>query len=244
MASREPTSLYWEEDGQTFHLTLDCYTGISAAMGADITEHPIESGGTISDHSFARNPKFTLQGIVSQTPCVVPFDFNEGMQGFTQEVEVRGAQKVVADYVNAVPPQVALLPGAEFANIPIAGKFVTQIPAGYYTGVAYLPDVSQLKRPKIIVEAIERWITNGILLELRTSLVRKPNLLLEDFSWNYLGGRTELTLLLNQVQIGSSITVELPAVPTKPKAAGPRPNKKPPVEEPAQGESVLFKIFG
>ncbi len=54
-------------DGQEI-VALDVTTSFSHAWEADLSKYPVSSGSEISDHLTVRNNKYTLKGVVSETP--------------------------------------------------------------------------------------------------------------------------------------------------------------------------------
>lgn len=49
-------------------IALDVTTSFTNSWEADLTKYPVSSGSEISDHLSIRNNKYTLKGIVSDTP--------------------------------------------------------------------------------------------------------------------------------------------------------------------------------
>lgn len=49
---------------------IDAVTSFSYGFQSTMTEHPIESGATVNDHVFTRNPSFQISGVIGGYPVL------------------------------------------------------------------------------------------------------------------------------------------------------------------------------
>jgi len=59
----------YEQDGpQLREMWLDATLSESESVSVDWTEHPIESGATITDHAVVQPPELSLEGVLTRSP--------------------------------------------------------------------------------------------------------------------------------------------------------------------------------
>lgn len=63
-------------------LFLDAVTSYDKSWSGSVTEHPVESGVSISDHYISRNPTFTIEGVFSGVD-ISPIPWSIQVDGFT-----------------------------------------------------------------------------------------------------------------------------------------------------------------
>jgi hypothetical protein len=101
--------IIWEGDtGQTFNIAIDASIEETHESPTTITDHAVESGANISDHMRPDADRLTIEGIISNTPIVLPKDHVDG----AREVDVQ---------VEGVAPGVRI-------PLPIAGSLIGNIP--------------------------------------------------------------------------------------------------------------------
>jgi hypothetical protein len=244
--TQEATQILWEVGGQTYHLTLDIYSNRTLDLTSEITEHPVESGGTVVDHIRPVPDVISIAGLVSNQPCFIPLDYAEGASGFTK-VEVKGARRTIGNTVTSrVPAEVHLIPGVP-AGIPIGAALVDRIPLPgvFQTAVAFKPN-TPFDRPKAVVAALRKLRSDRILVSLNTRLVRYDNLAIQSIQIVENAARYVISVAMSfkQIKIGTAVTVEVPGVPTQRAAQATKTTKPKPVEEPQQASSVANNMFG
>lgn len=67
-------------------LTFDAVPRLQEAPSITLSQHPLEDGGTITDHSYKNNTPVGLQGVVTYSP----------LETQTQEETATGAERVAA----------------------------------------------------------------------------------------------------------------------------------------------------
>lgn len=85
------TFLQWDQDGQTIGLEVDATPSQGYESTAETTDHPVENGAAVIDHVRPGNDTFTLEGIISNAPVLVP---TTQMGGVTRSV---GAVPITVD---------------------------------------------------------------------------------------------------------------------------------------------------
>jgi len=55
-------------DGKLFSVLFDATPSVSHTFGAEITEHPVETGSNIADHIRARNLTVSLEAVITDYP--------------------------------------------------------------------------------------------------------------------------------------------------------------------------------
>lgn len=95
------TLIEWtDETGALGAIEVDATKSRGWELPAEVTEHPVETGAAITDHVRPLNGTITLEGVITNSPLVIPA---------TQAVGV------------ALSPYNATLPGAERARATVVG---------------------------------------------------------------------------------------------------------------------------
>src|SRR5687767_4349391 len=80
--------IIWQGDtGQTFNIALDATTNETHEAPSTITDHAVEQGASISDHIRPEADRLTIEGVISNTPIVLPPDHVDGARVIDVEVE-------------------------------------------------------------------------------------------------------------------------------------------------------------
>lgn len=70
------TSGALKQDGDTEVIWIDATTSITPNFTTNITEHPIESGSSISDHVYMRNTTIKIEGVIGGSNSLYEFQDN------------------------------------------------------------------------------------------------------------------------------------------------------------------------
>lgn len=81
--------LQWDDGGATVALEIDVATSEGFEATAEVTEHPVETGSAITDHVRPNNAMITLEGLITNTPVVVPRSQLAGRTRSAQTVDLR-----------------------------------------------------------------------------------------------------------------------------------------------------------
>ncbi len=84
-----PTLLQWDDGGATVALEIDVTSSEGYELTAEVTEHPVETGSAITDHVRPNNGMVTLEGLITNTPVVVPRTQLAGRTRAPQNVDLR-----------------------------------------------------------------------------------------------------------------------------------------------------------
>lgn len=79
------TLLEWTTGGATVALEIDVTPSQGYEVTSEVTEHPVEDGSAIADNVKPNNPSYTLEGLISNAPVIVP---TTQMQGATRSLQV------------------------------------------------------------------------------------------------------------------------------------------------------------
>ena len=63
-----PAQIMWEMDGRAQYLDVDALLRVNEKHEAKLTEHPIETGSVISDHTIMAPMCVEMEGLISDTP--------------------------------------------------------------------------------------------------------------------------------------------------------------------------------
>jgi|SRR6185503_3872212 len=218
----------WEGDtGQTYNIALDATTSERHASPATITDHPVESGANTSDHIRPEPETLSLQGVVSNTPILLPTDHTDGASKI--QVEVEGVGPSVR-----VPLPIA---GALIGNIPLPGL----TPKGHVLG--FSPDFD---RVAAVYEELLKIRNSGTLVGIITTLREYENMgiaMIEVLRDANSGNILALSLEFKEVQFGSTEEVPVPIIP---RGKADKGTKAPKLSAPGGAEraSALYNAFG
>lgn len=87
--------LQWDVEGDTVALEIDATPTETYEATAEVTEHPVESGGAITDHVRPVPGTITLEGVISDTPVVVPRTQTRGLARAAGSVSLTVAGETV-----------------------------------------------------------------------------------------------------------------------------------------------------
>lgn len=88
MATR--TLLSWRLDGVDGAMELDAAKSRGFEAAAEVTELPVETGSPITDHVRPTNPTVSIEGVISNTPIVVPSTQMGGVTRVTRSISLSG----------------------------------------------------------------------------------------------------------------------------------------------------------
>lgn len=108
-------AVFIRETGET--IALDNTFDVSVSYVSTVTDHPVETGVNVSDHSQPRAPEISVTGLVSETPRVTA-----GREVSYPDTDNRG-REIVASFVAAKDSaalMTAVLPGhGVFENVVV-----------------------------------------------------------------------------------------------------------------------------
>jgi hypothetical protein len=213
-------------DGQTYSVSLDATTGQNHEATNTVTEHPVESGSSMSDHIRPDLDTLTLEGVITNTPLFLPTDHTDGAREI--DVEIEG----VASGVRIPLPVVGSLVG----NIPI-----TPTPKGVVRG--YDPAFDRISA---CYASLLKLRNEGVLCRVITHLrhydsmaIRRLGVTLDGAT----GHSLPLSLEFVQIRIGSTEEVPVPEIPRTRKDKG-ATSPGPPDADVSENASALFNTFG
>lgn len=89
------TTIDWTDAaGNSVALTFDATKTQGYEHPAEITEHPVETGAAVADHIRPGNPTYTIEGIITNAPIVVPGTQMSGVTQALQTVALPGGGSV------------------------------------------------------------------------------------------------------------------------------------------------------
>lgn len=89
--------LEWTAGGVTTALVIDVAEREGYESTAETTDHAVETGASISDHVRPGNDTFTIEGLISNSPIVVPTRATPGVTGGVRNANVTiGSQRFTA----------------------------------------------------------------------------------------------------------------------------------------------------
>lgn len=218
----------WEgETGQTYFIGLDATVEERHVAPSTVTDHAVESGTDVADHIRPEPDMLAIQGVISNTPILLPKDHADGAT--TVNVEIEG-----------VPPGVKV-------PLPVVGALVGSIPIGPApkgTVMGFSPDFD---RVAACYEELLKIRNEGILVRVLTRLREYDNMAMESLEVvrdASSGNALNLSLSFKEVRFGSTEEVPVPVIPRGKADKGPKvpiAGVEPPGTERA---SVLFNAFG
>lgn len=225
----------WTNDiGQLGAITLDAAISELHHLGAMVTDHPIEIGPNVAD--FIRPEPYTLEieGMISNTPILLPADNSDGAREIT--VSVEGAQPTLGSTFGRVVP----IAGALFASVPV------DIPRQKATVKGF---DREFDRVKSVFDALDLARARGWLLAVHTRLKVYENMAAESIDVRRdpaSGDALLFTLRAKQIRIAKVDLVEVPVLPTAAVSVGNKPTKKGDAvpEIPSQQRSTASQLFG
>ena len=113
---RQLLQLIWTNDlGQSFTVSFDAMVNAHHRFTSTVTDHPIELGKNASDHIRPDPDVLSFQGVITNTPIVLPENFADGARAI--QVKVDGADKTIGNTVGRVVPLVGA--AAARAKLPL-----------------------------------------------------------------------------------------------------------------------------
>lgn len=225
--------ILWEEDnGQSYHMTIDATVSEQHQLDSEVTDHPVEKGVNLSDHVRALPDTLTLNGVISNTPIFLPPDFAEDANFEIVKVEQR-------------PPTLGSTIGRP---IPIAGALLSgvtlPIPQQELQVIGF---DTVFNRDVACYNALRKIRDDGTLVSLVTTLHSYASMALQSVQIlrdAKSGSALTLTITAKQIRVGSTEEVDVPAIPTQKVSTGRKVPAAPATEPPPDSESVLSKLFG
>jgi len=80
--------------GNTLSVELDATPTQSWESSAEVTEHPVETGSAITDHVKPSNDTITVEGVITNTPVIVPTTQMQGATRSPGTLDLPGVGKV------------------------------------------------------------------------------------------------------------------------------------------------------
>ena len=190
-------------DGQTYSVALDATLSRVHESTNTVTEHPVESGANMSDHIRPDLETLAIEGVISNTPILLPPDHTDGAQ--TVDVEVSG----VPASIRVPLPGIGALAG----NIPIAPT-----PTGVVRGFEPAFD-----RIAACYEALLKLRNDGVLCRVITPLREYDSMAIRRLGVSVdgaTGHSLPLALEFVEIRIGSTEEVPVPVIPRARKDKG------------------------
>jgi hypothetical protein len=218
-----PVQILWNTEGvgQTFHLTLDATVKETHELSAQVTDHPVESGSNLTDHIRTLPARISLQGIISNTPIVVPVDGADSARGI--QVLVEGAQPTIL--------------------VPFGGRVPLGLPRQQASVLGF---DRQFDRVLVARQQLELINQRGILVSIVTTFKTYYSMAFESISFDRdkdTGNAVSVQLSAKEVLIGQVTSASVPAIATSKKDTGHKPAA--PVEkEKASNRTMLHTMFG
>lgn len=213
-------------DGQTYSVALDATLRQAHESTNTVTEHPVETGGNMSDHIRPDLDTLAIDGVISNTPVYLPPDHTDGAREV--DVEVEG----VASGVRIPLPAVGSLVG----TIPISPT-----PKGVVRG--FDPEFDRISA---CYAALLKLRNEGVLCRVITHLriyesmaIRRLGVTLEPET----GHALPLSMEFVQIRIGSTEEVPVPEIPRARKDKG-TTTPTPPDADVSDNASAMFNAFG
>lgn len=251
-----PVTISWVgTTGQTYYITLDVASKLQHTSTNQVTDHPVETGANISDHVRPDPDVLTVEGVISNTPILLPSDHAGSAQettetvaadwsGFDNRRTVRGAERTIGD--------IAPVPRL-FGGIGIGGGQSAQIGR-------QVPGGSLAANVKVFTEEFDR--VGECYLELRE--VRDTGTLCSVLTHRWLydnmaitqldvtddgqtGHALRFTVAFKQVRFGATKSEPVPVkdVPRKKVPAGKKQPVPPPIPVEPEGKgSISSKALG
>jgi hypothetical protein len=200
-------------------------------LSAQVTDHPVESGKNTSDHVRALPATITIQGVISNTPVVLPADGVD--QARTAQIQVEGPPVPL----NGLFPGGIALPGV---NI---GGFATNLPRQRATVQGFDREFDRVLAARQSLELIN---AQGILVTIVTTFKTYYSMAFESISFQRnkdLGNAVTVSLQAKEVLVGQVNAAAVPAIQTTKADTGHKPTQ--PVEkEKAANRTLLHTLFG
>lgn len=89
------TTLQWTAEGATVVLEIDVTPTEGYESSAEVTKHPVDQGGAISDHVRANPDTLSIEGVISNTPVRIPASQTRGLTRAAANVDVRVGREAV-----------------------------------------------------------------------------------------------------------------------------------------------------
>lgn len=226
------TLLWSNAQGQTFTISLDASVNEVHRLSAIVTDHPVESGVNISDHVRPDLDRIEIEGVISNTPIILPRNFADGTQVI--EVPIEGPPRTVGNTIGRPIPLI----GALASRIPL--------PLSSQSGVARGFD-PPFDRVEAVFQALKKIRDEGSLVRIYTTLRAYENMALENIevTRNAANGNVlALNISAREVRVGFTRTVEVPAIPTKRTDKGTRAATAVTKPPPAEQRSMADTLFG
>lgn len=231
--SPRPVRILWTNaTGQSFLITLDAAERERHRLASQVTDHPVESGANVSDNIRPEPDTLEIEGIVTNTPIVVPSDNADGTRAV--QVTVDGAPRTIGNTIGRIAP----VTGA------IAARGVLPLPRQKAIVLGFEPEFD---RVGAVYETLRTLRDSGTLVAVITTLRTYRNMALVSVDMERsaeFSNALPLSLAFKEVFVGQVETVAVPALPTKRTNTGAKPTK--PVETPPtpEQESELFWLYG
>ena len=171
------TSIIWDQGGQTYSIQIDATLSESHVFQNTVTDHPIEGGAAITDHSRPNPVRLGLTGMISNHPLVLPLDHigNEITES-TRNVDVVVRPRVrVIPVVSATAPFRAPDPRQDIA-------VSANITPGYSATAKVLEFTDTFDRARAVFESLVAVRDAGTLVRVVTGLREYTSMVIESLT--------------------------------------------------------------
>jgi hypothetical protein len=165
------TSIIWDQGGQTYSIQIDATLSESHVFQNTVTDHPIEGGAAITDHSRPNPVRLGLTGMISNHPLVLPLDHigNEITES-TRNVDV-----VVIPVVSATAPFRAPDPRQDIA-------VSANITPGYSATAKVVEFTDTFDRARAVFDSLVAVRDAGTLVRVVTGLREYTSMVIESLT--------------------------------------------------------------
>jgi len=179
-------------DGEFQAIVVDVTIEENHSDTAMITEHPVESGGSVSDHVKKNPDRLTAVVFVTDTPIISPNV--DGANGSTGPLDLEGAS-------------------SRFTKYAKSGEAAEQKTTSYQKSVNVLSFPDGVDRVRAVYDAFRRAKDEGVIFSVITSLREYESLVIADISAPKSaksGGSVTMTIEFREFRFVSTETIDAP----------------------------------
>lgn len=207
----------WSDNGNLKQISFDATTSETHIISATVTEHPVETGGPLTDHVRENPFKITVEVVVSNTPIDLPSAADDS---FTDGVK-RQQQKV----------DLSLKPSQQITQLAQGPNSGAQSSATSPTAQATTYQFSSaFDRVRKIYEALQNLVGTATPITVQTSLALYDEMEIVTVSVprsvEMGSSAMKMTVDLQQIRTVESQTVATPAPLAQPQRRGHKPTKE------------------
>jgi hypothetical protein len=221
MAKVRRAQILWQgENGQYYTLTLDASVRETHTGSNTVTDHPVELGSNIADHSRPDPDQLSMEARISNTPHFLPADH---MGGVTMEDhQVKGAQITASREVAGVPLAGGVF-GVVGSLVPLPTHALGQTGTGRFDTAVVSGFSGSFDRVQECYKELTRLRTEGVLCRVLTTLRAYNNMLitqLEPTRDAHTGNTLAFTITFKNVRFGTTKNEAVPKIPVEHKEKG------------------------